>query len=614
MALAAAAVLAVLLGLVIVGTIRAENGGDRVPESVLIGDVDVSGLTPDEAERAVRFRARELRGSKVTITSPDEPDLELTATRAALGARAKAGQAVQEAIEPRGLGGRVLAGVGLAPERKVDLRFALSEDRVDRLLATVERDVNDPATDATLSLKGAKLVTTPGEPGFGLDPRRVRAALATLPDSVSVPLGPIEPAITTAEAERAKRQAAAVLRGPTRVELNGRGVPVTAEVKRAAMRFVPRDRKLLVRLDPEVISEAIAPAFAGRIQEPRDASFRVNGDSVRLVGSRRGRALNGERIALSMVRRPGAAAVPVRFVVTQPGLTTEEAKKLRITERVATFSTPYSCCPPRVTNIQRAAETIDGMIIPAGGTFSLNDALGQRTEDKGYVAAPQIAAGRLVDSVGGGVSQVATTLFNAAFFAGFEIVSHTPHSFYISRYPEGREATISWGGPELVVRNDWPAAALVKASAGSNEITVSIYSSRLGRRVETETGERRSFSEPTENVTTNPSLPPGTRQVVQSAGSGGFTVDYTRIVYRGSDVKRDESYTWRYSPQNAFIEEGPPVEEPQDEPPDADGPDGGDSPDEPGDGPDQPATTPDPPAGGSPAPDPLPDGPRPAEG
>ena len=72
--------------------------------------------------------------------------------------------------------------------------------------------------------------------------------------------------------------------------------------------------------------------------------------------------------------------------------------------------------------------------------------------------APQINAGELEDAVGGGVSQMATTIFNAAFFAGLDLVSHTPHEFWITRYPPGREATVSWGGPELIVRNDWPAA------------------------------------------------------------------------------------------------------------------------------------------------------------
>ena len=114
---------------------------------------------------------------------------------------------------------------------------------------------------------------------------------------------------------------------------------------------------------------------------------------------------------------------------------------------VGRFTTPYDCCPPRVANIKRAARDLDGMTIPPGGRFSMNEALGERTIEAGYVAAPSISGAELVDSVGGGISQVATTLYNAAFFAGLRLVAHTPHSFYISRYPPGREATISWAAP-----------------------------------------------------------------------------------------------------------------------------------------------------------------------
>ena len=141
----------------------------------------------------------------------------------------------------------------------------------------------------------------------------------------------------------------------------------------------------------------------------------------------------------------------------------------------------------------------------------MNEALGERTIAKGYVAAPQICAGNsFVDSVGGGISQVATMLYNGAFFAGLELIEHQPHSLYIDRYPLGREATISWGGPELIFRNDWPASVLIKLDATETSITVRFFSSRLGRRVETET-----------------SVPYG-------HGGGSFMVEYTRRVYRGN--------------------------------------------------------------------------------
>ncbi len=544
-----------------------------MPGSVVIGDVDVSGLTADEAERAVRFRARELRRRKLVVTSPDAPDLRLEATGASLGARVQARAAVDDALAPRSFGGRVLAGVGLVSTRRVELRFMLDENRVDRLVRAAVRGVNTPAADASLAFVDGTLRVKPDRAGHGLDPRVVDERLATLPPSASIPLGPIRPSVTTEEAQRAKRQAEAVLSGPTRVELDGRGVSVDVATKRAAMRFVPTRRRLLVRLNPQRIERALAPAFALRIRESRNAELRPAGDSVKLIPSRRGRSLNGEQIALSMVRRPNAAAVPARFTVTVPDFTTQDARRLRITRRVSTFSTPYACCPPRVSNIQRAAELLDGMIIPAGATFSLNQALGQRTVDRGFVAAPQIAGGRLEDAVGGGVSQLATTFYNAAFFAGLEIVAHTPHSFYISRYPAGREATVSWGGPELVVRNDWPAAVLIAAGAGSGQVTISMYSAPLGRRVETSTGERRDFTEPKERVTINPDLEPGAREVLQGAGGGGFTVGYTRRVYRGDEVKRDETYTWRYVAQDAYIEEGPPLpDDEEDEPAEGEGP------------------------------------------
>ena len=172
-----------------------------------------------------------------------------------------------------------------------------------------------------------------------------------------------------------------------------------------------------------------------------------------------------------------------------------------------------------------------------------------------------IAAGRLVDAIGGGVSQVATTFYNAAFFAGLELIAHTPHEFYISRYPMGREATVSWGGPELIFRNDWPAGILVKVIAGDTFITVQFYSSKLGRRVETETGEPYAYTSATTVRVYNPALPPGTEITTQSGGITGFTVGYTRRVYRGDELTRDEDFLVRYLPENSIVEYGPALPE-----------------------------------------------------
>jgi hypothetical protein len=188
--------------------------------------------------------------------------------------------------------------------------------------------------------------------------------------------------------------------------------------------------------------------------------------------------------------------------------------------------------------------------------------MGERTTERGFVLAPMISAGKLVDAIGGGVSQVATTFYNAAFFAGLELIAHTPHEFYISRYPMGREATVSWGGPEMIFRNDWPAAILVKVEAGDTSITVRFYSAKLGRRVETETGAPYAYQAATTIRVLNPALAPGTEQTVQSGGISGFSVDYTRKVYRGDELLRDEKFHVRYRPENSIVEYGPKQQKP----------------------------------------------------
>jgi vancomycin resistance protein YoaR len=252
----------------------------------------------------------------------------------------------------------------------------------------------------------------------------------------------------------------------------------------------------------------------------------VTGDRVSVVPGTSSRVLDVEATAASLVGDPRATAHPVSFLRKPPDVTTAELAALRIHELVSEFTTYYPAGEPRVVNIKRAAELLDGKIIRAGGTFSMNRALGERTTARGFVPAPTIYGGEFVDSVGGGISQVATTLYNAAFLAGLDLIAHTPHSIYIDRYPMGREATISWGGPELIFRNDWEAAVLMKLIATDTSITVRFYSSPLGRRIETTTGTPYAW-----------------------IGGTGFTVDYTRRVYAYGQLKRDEHFQTRYAPQ-----------------------------------------------------------------
>jgi vancomycin resistance protein YoaR len=249
-----------------------------------------------------------------------------------------------------------------------------------------------------------------------------------------------------------------------------------------------------------------------------------------------------------------AAAVLFVVALVSPAVAQNAAPTPSDAGAVASFTTRYSCCQPRVTNILRAAQLLDGIVIPPFGRFSMNAALGKRTQARGFVPAPMISGGRFVDSVGGGISQVATTLFNAAFFAGLELITHTPHSFYISRYPMGREATISWGGPELIFRNDWPTPIQLRTFASSTAITITFLGARLDRTVRAWSVSPYSFRPPRTRYVPNRSLPAGHQRVVQEAGASGFTIEHGRRVYVHGRLKRREAWRVRYEPVDRIVE------------------------------------------------------------
>lgn len=555
MILSAAAVVVLLAGVAV--AVGAPGDGDGAPPGTHVEGVDVGGLSPDDTWTAVRDRAREMLDDEIVFTSPQEPDFRRAVARRALQPSPAIADTAEAAHEPRGFVRRLRGRLGLGGDRDIAIPFAYDEKRIAAAARTVEKGIAREPRPASVVVNEGRLRTISAREGLGVDGEEIVREIAAFEGDVTLPAEVTAPPILDDAAMRASRRAERLLATPPRVILGTLKKQLTREDMVAALAFTPVAPDIRVDLKEDVLSAALGPAFADGERAPRDAQFKVSGEKVVLVPDRPGRGVDMARLARTLVRRAGKPQTGARFEQIPATFTAEDAEKLKITEQVSTFFTPYTCCPGRVTNIRQAAEVLDGVIIPPNGVFSLNKELGQRTTERGFVPAGQITAGKLEDAVGGGVSQVATTLYNAAFFAGLEIIDHTPHQFYISRYPAGREATVSWGGPELIFKNDWPASILVKMRADTPGITVSFYSSKLGRRVETESGPRTGITAPKEITTVNKDLEPEARVVEQSAGASGFSIAYTRKVFRGEKLIKDENYSWRYSPQNAFVEVGP---------------------------------------------------------
>jgi vancomycin resistance protein YoaR len=241
---------------------------------------------------------------------------------------------------------------------------------------------------------------------------------------------------------------------------------------------------------------------------------------------------------------PAPRTVTAQLGPVPAGFTTEQAQSLGIVEKVSSFTTNFTMTPS-ATNIRVIAEKVDGALVMPGATFSLNDFTGPRGTAQGYVPANVIEGGQLTKAVGGGISQFATTMFNAVFFAGLEDVHHKTHSFYISRYPAGREATVFDGLIDLSWKNDSDTGIYVQTQwVSGGSITVTFWGTRH-YDIESVSGERRNVTEPSVQDKTDD----GT--CIPQSGAAGFDITVTRVfkdLNTGAEIRR-ENFNTHYIPE-----------------------------------------------------------------
>jgi vancomycin resistance protein YoaR len=247
-------------------------------------------------------------------------------------------------------------------------------------------------------------------------------------------------------------------------------------------------------------------------------------------------------------------AVPVK--TTDPAFTTADAQKLGIKQIVGTKdpndgATPHPCCRPRVHNLDLITGIVNNAIILPGQTFSLNAYVGERTAARGFVPAPEISGGAEKEAVGGGVSQFATTMFNAAYFSGMKILEHHPHSFWISRYPPGREATVSWPAPDLKWQNDSPYGILVQSWDDGTHTHVRFWSTPY-YSVQWSSGPHLHVTTPGTTYETADELS-GKQKCVATVAETGFDITIYRTRSVNGVAQPQESWFHRYIPQPLHI-------------------------------------------------------------
>jgi vancomycin resistance protein YoaR len=376
-----------------------------------------------------------------------------------------------------------------------------------------------------------------------------------------VPLVERAPAIGEAEvAEALDSFANPALAGPVTMRFGESEVTLSPRDYADALSLDPVDGALVPAVDEDVVVALVEDATVGD-GAPVDATVELVGDQPRVVPAKPGLTFEPSDVTeafLELIARPeGERTADVEGTVTPADFTTRDARRLRIREEVSDFSTFFPYAEYRNVNLGRAGELVDGTVLKPGETFSMNDVVGERTRENGFTEGFVISDGIFKEDLGGGVSQMATTLFNAMFFAGLEDVEHKPHSFYIDRYPVGREATVVFGVLDLRFRNDTEHGVLIDVDvtpstpSTQGEVRVRMFSTKVWD-VESLTGPRYNPTSPATRTLTTPDCFP-------NQGYGGFTIDVTRVFREAGDdeVARREVFTTVYTPSDTVICAGP---------------------------------------------------------
>ena len=513
----------------------------NVPRGTHVGGVNIGAMAPAEAQEKLEAELGGVADKAVPVRA-GEKSTEFVPAQSGLGI--DFGATVDAAgIETANPVERLR---GLFTTREVDVVPTIDDAALNRQLDRMTGDLHVDPVDGAIRIAGGRAETSDPKPGQDVERATLRDEVTTgwlNPDGVDVEPTQVQPAVDDAAMK-------AALSGPVRAALDG---PITVTGKDGVAAAVPQDR----------LGEIVQfPVVDGRIEPEvnQDAARTILGDQLAVteVEAKNARVLTGGGIEPSvdgsvvdwdatmegfdqrlLGTEPRAWDAVYKDVPAQ--FTTAQAENATFNEVVGSFTTGgYSGASG--TNIAVVASTVNGAIVNPGETFSLNGYTGPRGTAQGYVESGIILNGHADTAVGGGISQFATTLYNASYFAGMTDVAHTPHSYYISRYPAGREATVYEGAIDLQFRNDSPYPVRIATSVGGGQVTVSLMGVKTVT-VESVNGGRWAQTSP------QPMNVPGSN-CVPSSGAPGFTTSDTRIIYdlAGNELNR-ETQTTVYNPQ-----------------------------------------------------------------
>lgn len=538
-------------GLYLVGYLLA---GDNLPKDAEVSGVPVGGISREAAIAKLTSELGPRAAKPIQVT---------VGGKAAEVDPAAAGLQVDYAKSVDAAGGgqslnpahilRVLTG-GAATEAAV----SVDEEKLSAAAQGLATTYDQKPANAAIGFDGAKVKRTAAEPGVTLEQEQAATALrdsfltATAP--VELPADVAEPEVTTAEADQVVADyAKPAVSGPVTVKAGSAGsFSVSPAMIGDALTFEVKDGTLAPSLNAEALRKS-ADSVVKKVEltKPRNATVRIVNGKPKVIAAVNGTAVSADGLAKAvepvLTKSGGERQADVELTGAKAKFTTADAEKLGVKQVTGEFTTYFPYANYRNVNIGRAAELINGTLLEPGETFSLNGIVGERTAANGFTEGNIITGGKFRLELGGGVSQSATTTYNAMFFAGLKDIEHQPHTLFIDRYPPGREATVAWPNLDLKFQNDTKYGVLVQASVNKatpgsrGSITVKMWSTKTYDKITSSALSKSRF-------TTGRDLDDDSPKCQPMSPVQGFDVDYQRLFYRDGSVVKRENFNWRYAP------------------------------------------------------------------
>jgi vancomycin resistance protein YoaR len=585
----AAVFLLVTLGVAALGRDLYPEGA--VPVGVMVAGADIGELSEDDAKERLRHQLSDYVDRPLVLSHEDrtwQPSM------ADLGAEFDFDQTIQQAYTSRSPLKQAHVRVFGEDERELPLRMSLDETRLHDYIASVASEIDTEPKVPELGIDDGRLTVTQAERGFQVEQASLSSAITESlfslnQGTIEIPTEVTEPDFDDTDVESVRSLIDEALSEPLTIWFEDQSWTLNPEELAEYLALEPGENEqmeLAFHHDPLV---GYLDWLIGDINRPpRNAQVAWGGSSVVATSP----SQNGiERDIHALVPRieeaiaNGERSIEMTYNIVRPTIDSNNLHELGIDGLMAQGESAFwNSAPSRAHNIAVSANYLDGTLIAPGQEFSFNQAIGEISLDRGYQEGYVIEAEATVEGIGGGVCQVSTTVFRAAFFSGLPITERHPHAYIVGyyeqdRWPLGFDAAIYQPDLDFKFVNSTDSYILVHTHVADQQLYVNLYGPDLGYNVELGEPVVQNRTDPPPDVEIlDDSLAPGQRQQVEGAKPGmEVTLPRTVTNANGEVVRQDYFYSnfqaWanRYlvgpstSPNAQAPEEAPGAEAPSGE-------------------------------------------------